>query len=101
MMAGVILRADGDPKKMLPSRSSRLLPGKRFETTNDQKEIGRAPSSLQRVARLTAEELAVERVLELLTDKNAGVAAVGDREAASAVAVAELLGWARFAPAEK
>jgi serine/threonine-protein kinase len=101
MMAGVILRADGDPKKMLPSRSSRLLPGKRFETTNDQKEIGRAPSSLQRVARLTAEELAVERVLELLTDKNADVAAVGDREAASAVAVAELLGWARFAPAEK
>jgi eukaryotic-like serine/threonine-protein kinase len=96
MMAGVILRHDGDPRKALPSGSSRVVPGKRFETTTDPKELGRAPASLQRVARLANEALTVERVLGLLTDKNAGVAAVGDREAGAAVATAELLGWVKL-----
>jgi serine/threonine-protein kinase len=96
MMAGVILRSDGDPRKSLPAGTSRLLPGERFEATHDVKELGRAPASLQRVARLTGEELALDRVLALLTDKTSGVAAVGDREAGAAVATAVLLGWSKF-----
>jgi eukaryotic-like serine/threonine-protein kinase len=96
MMAGVILRHEGEPRKALPTGTARLVPGKRFGTTEDPKELGRAPASLQRIARLTAEELSVDKVLALLTDKNAGVAAVGDREAAAAIATAELLGWARL-----
>jgi serine/threonine-protein kinase len=96
MMAGFILRAEGDPRKALPEGGARLVPGKRFESTNDPKELGRAPASLQRVARLTAEELTLERVLGLLTDKSAGVAAVGDREAAAAVATAQMLGWTKL-----
>jgi eukaryotic-like serine/threonine-protein kinase len=96
MMAGVILRHDGEPRKALPAGTARLVPGKRFGTTEDPKELGRAPASLQRVARLTAEELSVDKVLALLTDKNSGVAAVGDREAAAAIATAELLGWTQL-----
>jgi eukaryotic-like serine/threonine-protein kinase len=96
MMAGIILRHEGNPRKALPADSARLVPGKRFETTRDPKELGRAPASLQRVARLTTEELSVERVLSVLTDKTAEAPAVGEREAAAAVATAELLGWARL-----
>jgi eukaryotic-like serine/threonine-protein kinase len=96
MMAGVILRHEGEPRKALPAGAARLVPGKRFGTTEDPKELGRAPASLQRVARLTAEELSVDKVLTLLTDKNAGVAAVSDREAAAAIATAELLGWTQL-----
>jgi hypothetical protein len=96
MMAGIILRHEGNPRKALPADTARLVPGKRFETTRDPKELGRAPASLQRVARLTSEELSVERVLSVLTDKTAEAPAVGDREAAAAVATAELLGWARL-----
>jgi serine/threonine-protein kinase len=97
MMAGIILRSEGDPKKMVPRSDAKLAPGKRFDATQDPKELGRAPASLQRVARLTTEELTVERALAILTDKNAGVAAVGEREAAAAVATAELLGWTKLA----
>jgi serine/threonine-protein kinase len=96
MMAGVILRHEGEPRKALPAGGARLVPGKRFGTTEDPKELGRAPASLQRVARLTAEELSVDKVLALLTDKNAGVAAVSEREAAAAIATAELLGWTKL-----
>jgi serine/threonine-protein kinase len=97
MMAGIILRSEGDPKKMVPRSDAKLAPGKRFETTSDPRELGRAPASLQRVARLATEELTVERALAILTDKAGGTAAVGDREAAAAVATAELLGWAQLA----
>ncbi|HEX6276764.1 MAG TPA: DUF4388 domain-containing protein, partial [Polyangiaceae bacterium] len=96
MMAGVILRHDGDSRKALPAGNSRVVFGKRFDTTEDPKELGRAPASLQRVARLAREGLTVERMLFLLTDKSSNVAAVGDREAGAAVATAELLGWIKL-----
>ena len=99
MMAGIILRHEGNPRKALPADNARVVPGKRFDATRDTKELGRAPASLQRVARLVIEELSVERVLAVLTDKTAESPAVGDREAAAAVATAELLGWAMLVAA--
>jgi serine/threonine-protein kinase len=100
MMAGVILRHDGDPRKALPAGTARVVAGKRFSVTDDPKELGRAPASLQRVARLAREQLTVDRVLSLLTDKNSGIAAVTEREAAAALATAELLGWVNLAPSD-
>jgi hypothetical protein len=100
MMAGIILRHDGDPRKALPAGTARVIAGKRFTTTDDPKELGRAPASLQRVARLAREQLTVDRVLSLLTDKNSGIAAVTEREAAAALATAELLGWVNLAPSD-
>ncbi|HEX6764604.1 MAG TPA: DUF4388 domain-containing protein, partial [Polyangiaceae bacterium] len=96
MMAGVILRHKGEARKALPAGTARVVPGRRFETTLDPKELGRAPASLQRVARLTAEQLGLDQMLAVLTDASSGVAAVGEREAAAAIATAELLGWAKL-----
>jgi eukaryotic-like serine/threonine-protein kinase len=96
MMAGIILRHEGDPRKALPSATARVAPGHRFDTTDDPKELGRAPASLQRIAKLARDDLSVERVLALLTDKSSGVPAVGEREAAAALATAELLGWVKL-----
>jgi serine/threonine protein kinase len=96
IMAGVILAHDGDPRKALPVDGTRVVPGPRFESTREPKEIGRSPSSLATVGKLAPERMEVERVLRTLTHPREGNA-VSAREAGAAVAAAKLLGWIEYA----
>jgi serine/threonine protein kinase len=96
IMAGVILASEGDPRRSLPGDGTRVIPGTRHAATNEPKELGRAPASLVAVARLAAERLAIETLLERLARPGEGAPGPSAREASAAVATARLLGWIAY-----
>jgi len=95
MMAGVILVHEGDPARALPSDGVRVVPGARFRTTHDPKELGRIPTSLLAVAKKAELRLEVAALVESLTHPTDGTP-VGLREAASAIETARLLEWVAY-----
>ena len=94
MMAGAIVRAKGEPKTLLPE-GKRILPGPRAEAVRHPRERGSAPASLIYVSTLTPERLTVEQALQRLMSYRTGheARAVGAKEAAAALLIAERLGW--------
>ncbi|HVY31122.1 MAG TPA: serine/threonine-protein kinase [Polyangiaceae bacterium] len=97
MMAGTILKSKGDPSTLLPKGGS-VGPGPRFEAGKLPRERGAAPASLQFVMTFLPERLTIDAALERLQDYRAGreARAVSPKEAAAALLVAELLGWAAW-----
>lgn len=98
MMAGIIIRAQGDPAVMLPSDDTHLQPGPRADVANDAQERGTAPSSLQMIATLIPLKLTVAEMRLTLTAPRPGTEArqVSDKEACAAMLAARLLGWLDF-----
>jgi serine/threonine-protein kinase len=98
MMAGAIVRSKGEPQKLLPEGKRFVIAGPRAEAVRHPRERGSAPASLVFISTLVAERLTVEQALErLVTFKSSHEArAVGAKEAAAALVVAELLGWVMF-----
>jgi hypothetical protein len=72
------------------------VPGARHDTTNEPKEIGRAPASLVGVARLAPERLTLQVLLDRISRSGEGPGPTA-RESAAAVAAARLLGWVEYA----
>jgi serine/threonine-protein kinase len=95
IMAGVILASEGDPRRSLPADATRVIPGNRHATTNEPKEIGRAPASLIAVARFAPERITLSAMLERLVRPGEGPGPSA-REASAAVATAKLLGWIEY-----
>lgn len=98
MMAGTILKSKGEPKTLLPEGSGVISPGPRFEAGKLPRERGAAPASLQYVMTFLPERLTVDAALARLQDYRPGreARAVSPKEAAAALLVAELLGWASW-----
>jgi len=98
MMAGAIVRAKGEPRTLLPDGKKRLIPGPRAEAVRHPRERGSAPASLIYVSTLIPERLTIDQALERLMTYRTGHEArpVGAKEAAAALATAELLGWAMW-----
>ena len=98
MMAGTILRTKGEPRTLLPE-GKRVVPGPRYEAGKLPRERGSAPASLQYVMTFVSEHLSIEVALARITDYRPGreARAVSPKEAAAALAVAELLGWVAWA----
>ena len=96
MMAGAIVRSKGEPQKLLPALSKRVLPGPRAEAVRHPRERGSAPASLLLVASILSERLTIEAALERLVNFRSSHEArpVGAKEAAAALVTAEILGWA-------
>jgi serine/threonine protein kinase len=99
MMAGTILRTKGDPRSALPTDGRLVVPGPRYDAGKLPRERGAAPASLQYVMTFLGERLGVDAALQRIMDYRPGreARAVTPKEAAAALAVAELLGWAAFA----
>lgn len=97
MMAGTILKTKGEPATLLPAGGS-VGPGPRFEAGKLPRERGAAPASLQYVMTFLSERLTIDAALQRLTDYRPGreARAVSLKEAAAALLVAELLGWAAW-----
>jgi serine/threonine-protein kinase len=97
MMAGTILKTKGEPATLLPA-GGRVGPGPRFEAGKLPRERGAAPASLQYVMTFLAERPTIDAALQRLTDYRPGreARAVSPKEAAAALLVAELLGWAAW-----
>ncbi|HEV8551324.1 MAG TPA: protein kinase [Polyangiaceae bacterium] len=95
IMAGLILAHEGDPKRALPDATARIVPGPRHASTNEPKEIGRAPASLISVARFAPERMSLEVLLDRISRSGEGPGP-SPREAAAAVATAKLLGWIAY-----
>jgi serine/threonine-protein kinase len=97
MMAGTILRSKGEPRSLLPS-GKLVVPGPRYEAGKLSRERGTAPASLQYVMTFVAERLGIDAALERITQYRPGrdARAVSPKEAAAALLVAELLGWAAW-----
>jgi serine/threonine-protein kinase len=96
IMAGVILATEGDPRATLPVDSTRVVPGPRHASTNEQRELGRAPASLVGVARLAPERLSIQVLLDRVSRSGEGPGPT-PRESAAALATAKLLGWIDYA----
>jgi eukaryotic-like serine/threonine-protein kinase len=98
MMAGTILRSKGEPRSLLPARDKQVVPGPRYDAGKLPRERGAAPASLQYVMTFLPEKLGVEAALQRITDYRPGreARAVSAKEAAAALLVAELLGWAAW-----
>jgi serine/threonine protein kinase len=98
MMAGTILRSKGEPRTLLPTGERMVAPGPRYEAAKLPRERGAAPASLQFVMTFLPERLSINAALERITDYRAGrdARAVNPKEAAAALLVAELLGWAAW-----
>ncbi|HEY6081239.1 MAG TPA: serine/threonine-protein kinase [Polyangiaceae bacterium] len=99
MMAGTILRSKGEPRSLLPAADQLVVPGPRFDAAKLPRERGSAPASLQFVVTFLSERLRVDAALERITDYRPGrdARAVSHKEAAAALLVAALLGWAAWA----
>ncbi|MEO7035063.1 MAG: protein kinase [Polyangiaceae bacterium] len=95
MMAGAIVRAKGDPQKLLPEAQQRVLPGPRAEAIRHPRERGSAPASLIYIATFLGERVTIEQALDRLVNYrgNHEARSVGAKEAAAALVTAELLGW--------
>jgi hypothetical protein len=98
MMAGTILRTKGEPRTLLPSAETLVVPGPRYEAAKLPRERGAAPASLQFVITLLSERLTIEAALSRITEYRPGrdSRAVTAKEAGAALLVAELLGWAAW-----
>jgi serine/threonine protein kinase len=98
MMAGTILKSKGEPRTLLPSDSKLVVPGPRYEAGKLPRERGAAPASLQYVMTFLTEHLRVEAALQRIADYRPGreARAISAKEAAAALLVAELLGWAAW-----
>jgi eukaryotic-like serine/threonine-protein kinase len=98
MMAGTILRSKGEPRTLLPTDGKLVVPGPRFEAGKLPRERGAAPASLQYVMTFLPEQLPIDAALQRITDYRPGreARAVSPKEAAAALLVAELLGWAAW-----
>ena len=99
MMAGAIVRAKGEPQKLLPDGSTRLLPGPRAEALRSPRERGSAPASLVFVSTFLDAHITLNEALERLVAFRSGhdARAVGAKEAAAVLVTAQLLGWLRWA----
>jgi serine/threonine protein kinase len=95
IMAGAILRHDGEPARALPEGQFRIVPGPRFEATRDPKELGRAPASLHYVVRRAPDGLELSALIGRGSSdaSNPRRPDFSPREAAAAVVTARLLGW--------
>lgn len=98
MMAGAILKSRGEPQNLLPAPSRLVVPGPRYEAGKLPRERGAAPASLQFVMTFLSERLTVEAALARIGEYRPGreARAVTAKEAAAALLVAELLGWAAW-----
>jgi eukaryotic-like serine/threonine-protein kinase len=98
MMAGTILRSKGEPRSLLPADGKLVVPGPRSEAGKLSRERGTAPASLQFVMTFVTERLSVAAALERIAQYRPGrdARAVSAKEAAAALLVAELLGWAAW-----
>lgn len=98
MMAGIIIRSQGEPRQLLPNDRKRIVPGPRAEALSDPEERGTAPSSLLQVVPLVGSKLTLHDVLLTLTtgrERRDG-RAVSPKEACAALVTAQLLGWIAF-----
>src|SRR5450432_1322150 len=98
MMAGAIVRSKGEPQKLLPDGKQRVHPGPRAEAIRHPRERGSAPASLAFIATFMAERLTLDDALELMVAYRSGgdARAVGAKEAAAALVIADILGWVMF-----
>ncbi len=98
MMAGTILRSKGEPRSLLPAGDKVVGPGPRYDAGKLPRERGAAPASLQYVMTFLPERLGIDAALLRITDYRPGreARAVSAKEAAAALLVAELLGWAAW-----
>jgi serine/threonine-protein kinase len=98
MMAGTILRSKGEPRSLLPPSGRLVVPGPRYEAGKLSRERGTAPASLQYVMTFVAERLAIDAALDRIAQYRPGrdARAISPKEAAAALLVAELLGWAAW-----
>lgn len=98
MMAGTILRSKGEPRALLPAPERLVIPGPRYEAGKLPRERGAAPASLQYVMTFLPERLNIEAALARIAEYRAGreARAVSPKEAAAALLVADLLGWAAW-----
>jgi hypothetical protein len=98
MMAGAIVRSKGEPQKLLPDGKKHVLPGPRAEAIRVARERGSAPASLVFIGTLLSERLTVDAALERLVAFKSGhdARAVGAKEAAAALVIADVLGWVMF-----
>jgi eukaryotic-like serine/threonine-protein kinase len=98
LMAGAILRSKGEPRTLLPENDKTIVPGPRYEAAKLPRERGAAPASLQFVMTFLSERLRIDTALSRVCDYRAGrdARAVSPKEAAAALLVAELLGWAAW-----
>jgi serine/threonine-protein kinase len=98
LMAGAILRSKGEPRSLLPAGVTPIRPGPRYEAAKLPRERGSAPASLQFVMTFLNDRPSVDAALTRLCDYRPGrdSRAVGAKEAAAALVVAELLGWAAW-----
>jgi len=97
MMAGVIIRSQGNPRSLLPEASVRITPGPRAEHVFSAHERGTAPSSLQMIPKLLPDQPSVGELIATITRPGPSSSRpIGDKEACAAIATAELLGWIRF-----
>jgi serine/threonine-protein kinase len=99
LMAGAILRSKGEPRLLLPHDDTLVVPGPRYEAAKLPRERGSAPASLQFVLTLAPERIGVGAALARLGEYRPGreARAVSAKEAAAALLIAELLGWAAWA----
>jgi eukaryotic-like serine/threonine-protein kinase len=99
MMAGTILRSKGEPRTLLPEGARLVQPGPRYEAAKLPRERGAAPASLQFVVTFLPERPSVDTALARIGEYRPGrdARAVSPKEAAAALLVAELLGWASWA----
>lgn len=97
IMAGSILLGQGEPAVLLPSLSTRILPGPRIEATLDRRERGTAPSSMQRLPELSRKSPTLEQALSALTQPDVdGARVIGRKEACAALIAAKTVGWIQF-----
>jgi eukaryotic-like serine/threonine-protein kinase len=99
LMAGAILRSKGEPRTLLPDDDTLVVPGPRYEAAKLPRERGSAPASLQFVLTFLPDRIGVGTALTRLGEYRPGreARAVSAKEAAAALLVAELLGWAAWA----
>jgi eukaryotic-like serine/threonine-protein kinase len=98
LMAGAILRSKGEPRTLLPRDETLVVAGPRYEAAKLPRERGSAPASLQFVLTLLPERPTVATALSRLGEYRPGrdARAVSPKEAAAALLIAELLGWAAW-----
>jgi serine/threonine-protein kinase len=98
MMAGTILRSKGEPRTLLPGAETLVVPGPRYEAAKLPRERGAAPASLQFVVTFLNDRLTIDAALSRISEYRPGrdSRAVTPKEAAAALRVAELLGWAAW-----
>jgi serine/threonine-protein kinase len=98
IMAGTIIRSQGDPRTLLPDGTARIVPGGRAELIADATERGTAPSSLQAIPKFMASRPTLDELLATMTTPRSGGdgRAISAKEACAAIAAAKFLDWIAF-----